>query len=63
MTVTDEMIEVAAKAFFRDGYGTEDYPFTTWEEQFAEFKECLAKGEISEKFIKNVYDWNKDGFN
>lgn len=52
--VTDAMIRVAAKIFFRDCGNDEGYPHAVWEEQADEFRGMLQKGELSPGFIKFV---------
>lgn len=58
--VTDKMVQVAARAFFRDGHDDKDYPHKTWEEQYREFKNLLATNGISSGFIHKIYEMNKD---
>jgi hypothetical protein len=59
--VTEEMkkvIEVAAKAFYRDN--PDDHP--NWEGWYKEFYEQYENGSISEAFLRNCYEWNDKGF-
>jgi len=56
--VTESMLIVVAKAFFKDCQGDEDYEFLSWEEQLAEFQQLLKTGGISEEFIKSVFEMN-----
>ena len=58
--ITEEMLRIAGKAFFRDCQGQDDYPHKTWEEQRDEFKTALTTGGVSATFVKQVYEWNKD---
>lgn len=58
--ITDKMLRIASKAFFRDGVGMSDYPHETWEQQYEEFKTLLATGGVSAEFISKIYEWNKD---
>lgn len=61
--LTDEMIEVCAKAFFNDCQHDKDYELKSWEEQFDEFKKLLATDGISPSFLIFCYNSNKGGFN
>lgn len=61
--LTNEMIEVCAKAFFEDCQNDKDYPHKSWEGQYEEFKRLLDRDEISPAFLDFCYQTNKKSFN
>lgn len=54
------IVMVAAKAFFDDGQYDNNYPYDDVADQYDEFVEALAKGDVSWEFIKTCYEWNKE---
>lgn len=53
----DEMRRLAAKVFFDDCKDDDDYPFTTWQEQY---NEMVVGQTVTEEFLRFVWDANAD---